>query len=392
MTKSSLEKQYDIVIVGAGPAGLNAGMNLINNSQKLSILLVDKIIPWEKPIPCAEGIGKLGFHNSISVDPSWIRQEIHSACFHAPNDNTVTYTDKFGGYIIDRTKMQKDLAYHLERNGVKCLFGQKVSAILPCNDHFRTVHFQNDTSIKAKTVIDASGPIGCFGKKESISCKPLDLEPAHFAWVEQIDQKQDMIHIYLGGNFAPGGYAWVFPREANGANIGIVIGKQFCSNHNLKTLLDSFINKYYPGVRIIKRFAGSIPCTNKKVSLTAPRLIKTGDAASAINPISRAGIAEALLSGKLAGQYAFEMVNATNNSQILSICRKYEAAWLKAKGKRHIKLAKVKNTLVSIPDEDYNRGAAILSSLPQKDLTMSKIFRASLGNFPKLVWTLRHLM
>lgn len=392
MTKSIFEKQYDIVIIGAGPAGLNAGINLINSSRNLSILLIDKTVPWEKPIPCAEGIGKLGFHESISVDPSWIRQEIHSACFHAPDDNTITYTDKFGGYIIDRAKMQKDLAFFLENHGVKCLFEKKVYEISPWSKNLRTVKIEGDISVKAKIVIDASGPIGCFGKYDKISSRPLDLEPAYFAWVEQIDQKPDMIHIFTGQSFAPGGYAWVFPRGVNGANIGIVIGKRFCGKYNIRTLLDSFIKRYYPGVKIIKRFAGSIPCTNKKIALTAPGLIKTGDAASTINPISRAGIAEALLSGKLAGQYAFKMVKAKNKTEIQDIGRKYETAWLKAKGKRHIKLAKVKNTLVSIPDEDYNRGAAILSSLPQKDLTMSKIFRTSLGRFPRLVWALRHLM
>lgn len=394
MSQYTLKKQYDIVIIGAGPAGLNAGMSLIDNAQNHSILLVDKITPWEKPIPCAEGVGKIGFHNAVSVDKSWIRQEIYSACFHAPNNTAVTYTDKFGGYIIDRTKMQHDLAETLQKNGITCLFSKRVRDILPCSNNSRDILFDDNSTVNAKIVIDASGPVGGFGKNEKIACKPLDLEPAYFALVENISIAPDTIHIYLGKNFAPGGYAWVFPRGNNCANIGLVVNKRSFVNvkYNIRNLLDSFIKEYYPNVKIVRLFAGTIPCTSKKETIAVPRLIKTGDSASTINPISRAGISEALLSGKLAGQYALEMLNAKTDSQIRSICKQYEKAWQNAKGKRHVKLAKAKNTFVMIPDEDYNNGAAILSSIEQKKLTMSKIFRESLGKFPRLVWAMRHLM
>jgi digeranylgeranylglycerophospholipid reductase len=111
-----------------------------------------------------------------------------------------------------------------------------------------------------------------------------------------------------------------------------------------------------------------------------------------VNPISRAGISEAMKSGTLAGDYAMRMLKTSARKEMKKICDLYEKAWHKKLGKRHFKLAKVKNSLLKVPDADYNAGAQALSGIQQDQLTMSKIFTLSLGKFPKLVWALRHLM
>ena len=87
-----------------------------------------------------------------------------------------------------------------------------------------------------------------------------------------------------------------------------------------------------------------------------------------------------------------KMLGAVDKKMVNKACKEYEKEWNERRGNRHIKLSRVKNSLLSIPDEDYNRGAAALSSIPLNQITMSAIFRASLGRFPRLVWALRHLM
>ena len=387
-----MRDSYDIVIIGAGPAGLNAGIHITRSGFSGSVLLVDKTVPWDHPIPCAEGVGKLGFEEAVEVRPSWIRQPIDSACFHAPDGSTITYRDKHGGYIINRARMQQDMAEQLQTAGVHLILKKRVSRVTPMEQRIRRVLFEDGTSTNAKVVVDASGPVCGIGKGEAVSWKPNDLEPAYFVWVENINMAPDLIHIYAGQNLAPGGYAWVFPRGTDAANIGIVLGKRHVRGKNLRSLLDQFISEHFPTVRIVQRFAGSIPCGCKKGPVAIEGLIKTGDAASTINPISRAGISEALLSGGLAGDHAIRMLSAETSRKITRICKEYDQAWSKHRGNRHLKLSRVKNSLLSVPDEDYNQGARLLSSIPTEELTMSKIFRASLGRFPRLVWALRHLM
>lgn len=390
MTVRFSKELYDIVIIGAGPAGLNAGSYISRNFNG-SVLLVDKTIPWEHPIACAEGVGRLGFEYSVEVKKSWIRQEIWSACFHAPGGGTITYRDKNGGFIINRASMQSDLAEQISVNGVECVFNCRVKSVSPFESSVRRITFEDGSFVSARVVIDASGPLCGIGKGEKIASKPLDLEPAYFVWVEGIEISPDQIHIYAGQKIAPGGYAWVFPRD-NGANIGVVIGKRYVGQCNIRRLLDDFVDDNFKSAKIIQRFAGAIPCGTKRGPVASACLIKTGDAASTINPISRAGISEALLSGRLAGAAALEMLGAECEKHIKTICKNYESAWNQKRGNRHIKLSKVKQSLLSVPDEDYNKGAALLSSTPLEELTMSRIFAVSLGRFPRLVWAMRHLM
>ncbi len=382
---------YDVLIIGAGPAGLNAGMHLKGTSG-LSVLLVDKITPWEKPIPCAEGVGRLGFEEALTVDRNWIRQEISKAVFHSPDGSSITYTDKNKGYIIDRAKMQGDLAARLQSKGVECIYGSKVTDVGPYQNGIRTAKLDGRTEVKARIIIDASGPVGLLGRNEQICWKPYDLEPAYFVVATNVEIDQDAVQIHAGQRVAPGGYAWVFPRGRDAANIGIVLSSRCVKQGNIKVLLNDFLQRHYPQAKIESSFAGAIPCGYQRKTIAVPGLIKCGDAANAINPISRAGIVEALMSGGLAGDHAQKMLGAENEKQISRICRDYEKAWYEKRGARHLKLSKVKHSLAKVPDEDYNRAAQSLQSLDPREVTMSRIFRTSLGRFPRLVWALRHLM
>jgi len=386
-------KPRDAVIIGAGPAGLNAGLHLTSVGAPLSVLLVDKITPWERPIPCAEGVGRLGFEEALEVDPSWIRLVISRAVFYAPDGTPVTYTDANKGFIIDRAKMQRDLASKLAKRGVEMSLGVKAESVSPVGgDGRRVVTLSGGESVSARVVIDASGPVSLLGRGEPICWKPYDLEPAYFAVANGVRCDPDAVHIYTGQRVAPGGYAWAFPRGGGAANIGVVVGRGQIRGVNIKNLLNDFLSKNFPGADARTYFAGSIPCGYRRGNIALPGLIKCGDAANATNPVSRAGIVEALMSGGLAGSAAFDMLSAGSMGQMKKICRDYEKAWLEKRGARHLKLAKAKDSLAKVPDEDYNSAARTLRGMSQEKISMAKIFSVSLGKFPRLVWALRHLM
>ena len=384
----------DALIVGAGPAGLNAGMRLTSVGLPLSVLLIDKVTPWERPIPCAEGLGRLGFEEALEVDPSWIRLVINKATFNSPDGSRVVYTDSVKrGYIIDRAKMQRDLADKLRKRGVEIALGVRAAGVSRVGgDGRRTVTFDKGEPVSARVVIDASGPVSLLGKGEDICWKPYDLEPAYFAVVDNIGCDTDTVHIYAGQSVAPGGYAWVFPRAAGVANIGVVVGRKYVKGSNLRDLLDVFLKKNFPAARVQTYFAGSIPCGYRRGNLALPGLVKCGDAASATNPISRAGIVEALMSGGLAGSAAVDMLSASNVKRVMRICSDYEKAWFEKRGSRHLKLAKVKDSLASVQDRDYDVAAQTLQGLSADKLTLDKIFGTCLWRFPKLVLALRHLL
>lgn len=389
----SVRPIYDIVIIGAGPAGLGAGLGLESEAKRCSILLVDRCRPWERRIACAEAVGRLGFQEAVEVNPAWIRFTVSSACFHSPDGSMVEYADPNKGYIIDRARMQKDMVEQCRAGGVECRFGRRVISVGRPKDGVRTIGLSDGGELGARVVIDASGPLSRFGWGEEIARKSFDLEPGYFAVVAPVTCATDTVHIHVGRDIAPGGYAWVFPRTEDSVNVGVLVGSKHRQGANIKKLLQRFVKQTYPRGTVQQRFAGPIPCGCGPRTIALNRLLKAGDAASTINPISRAGIVEALLSGKLAGKAAGRILAAKNDGRKASqACKDYEREWLRARGNRHTKLARVKDSLARVPDEDYNTAARSLADIPQSELTMSRIFKVSLARFPRLVWALRHLM
>lgn len=393
-TKAAIRDRYDVVVIGAGPAGLNAALHALSTSVKPSVLLIDKQVPWEKPIACAEAVGRLGFHEAIPADNRWIRFIVNSAAFHSPDGTTVTYTDSSrGGYIINRSAMQQDLAALCTNLGAERLHDVRVTGIsAPADGDRRILELSNGRTVAGTAIVDASGPLSSFGRNEPIVWKPADLEPAYFAVVKCNDFASDTVHIYVGRDLAPGGYAWIFPRDRGMVNAGILVGRRYSGKVEIRRLLHAFIEKNCPGAPVLQWFAGTIPCGYQRRALAVRGLIKAGDAAGTINPISRAGIVEALMCGGSAGDAAVEMLGAETERGMARICKRYEAAWYEKRGKRHMKLAKVKGSLEKVPDADYDRAARTLAGLPREKLTMARIFGASVGRFPRLVWALRHLM
>ena len=388
-----MAKTYDIAIIGAGPAGLCAARNILLNEKGASVIIIEKSTDINKRIPCAEGVGKLGFHEVLEPKKTWIRSEVSHLTLHSPDNTTITYTDDDKGYIINRALMQHDLADTCLELGATGLFNHSVTSLsAPTSGGIRTLRIDDNSTVNAKVVIDCSGPLSRFGNNEKIACKPLDLEAAYFAHVDGIKTRTDTVHLYVGEDLAPGGYAWAFPRNEESLNIGIVLGSSFRGNYNIKKLLDTFISRYFSEGTIVRKCAGSIPCYSRRAPIATTRLIKAGDAISTVNPISRAGISEAMKSGHLAGGFAVKMVTASTEKAIKKVCDDYEKMWHKKLGKRHLKLAKVKKSLLKVSDAEYNRGSHALAAIPQDQLTMSKIFTTCLGQFPKLVWALRHLM
>lgn len=388
-----MAKIFDIAIIGAGPAGLCAAKNIISQNTAVSLALIEKSSGKNKKIPCGEGIGKRGFHEMMEPRKSWIHHTVSSAAFHSPDNTIITYNDKNQGYILNRSLMEQDLTEECLNSGAIGLMNHTAIDISPSDiKGLRTITFKNNNPIQSRVVIDCSGPQTRFGHSENITIVCQDMDVAYFAHVNGVPHDPNIVHMYVGKDFAPGGYAWAFPRFDNCMNIGVVLGSSMRSQYKIRNLLNVFIQKYFPKSTITSTCAGIIPCYTQKSAIAVPGLIKAGDTISTVNPISRAGITEAMKSGHMAGNYALKMVSASTEKDFVRLCTNYEKEWHKKLGKSHIKLAKVKRSLLKVTDEEYNKGAHALSQIPPDQVSMSKIFTTCLGKFPKLVLELRHLM
>ncbi len=308
-----MQGKYDILIVGAGPAGSCAAIKAAEKNS--NILLIDKKKEIGKPVQCAEYIPKL-LLNKIDIDDSCISQKINS--MKTFDMNGFCYQTKSPGYILNREIFDKKLADLSVKKGVDLYVN--TSFIKKEKDNFLIKQNKSLKKIKAKIVIGADGPKSTVG--DIISEKNSEfLISAQY----KVKLKKSLNHtqVYFRNDIF-GGYGWVFPKH-DYANIGVGI-KQKKDFINLNKILENFISfleeKGTIENEIISKTGGLIP-VGGPLQTVKDNIILVGDAAGHTHSITGGGITQAVICGSLAGKYASDSVE--NNNKL--ILKKYEKSW-----------------------------------------------------------------
>lgn len=397
--KDTLLSEYDFVVIGAGPAGLLAALNLAmanaGRARPYTIALLDKRDPWREPVACGEGVSAQGLRDLVpKVEPAWIRESIDGVIFVSPNGTRVTFQREGSGLLIDRALMHKNLAEEAQRLGAHCNFRARATAVSRYGNGRRVVKIEGETNqeIKARVVIDASGPGAGFGAGEKITQGDFDVEPSLFALVTGIKYPVNYIQMFFGKNYAPGGYAWLFPRDERVANVGIVVGKKYAREAPARKALQTFLAQTYPEAKVELFHGGAIPCGYTSDPLAVENLFKAGDAANMVNPISRAGILEAMKGGQLAAKAALQIIELGSEAEKLPHYRAYKEGWDEAYGKANMRIHKAKDAFMGISDATFDKAAGSLGRIPAEKVTMGRIFLTTLWSTPSLIWKMRSLI
>lgn len=389
--------QYDVVVCGAGPAGLMAACTLGRlTSGARRILFLDRKEPWKEPIFCAEAVSTRRLSALWPVDSSFVRGNLSGIYFTSPKRYRAEFYSKNCGLQLNRSILHKNIADECVKVGVECHFDTAVQKIERVGDSWDLVVSRQgvEEKIHSTIIIDTTGPgakltrnISCL---EGMEDGATDLEPAIFAVAEGIPHSREHIELFFGSEFKDG-YGWIFPRDGKEVNIGLVLGKNVKNDISLRQRLLDFIAKDYPGATVKGIYGGKIACGQSNKPIAKCGLFKAGDSASCVNPISRSGITESLLCGKIVAEAAFEWLNdsGANRSAIEENATK---RWMKEMGNSHMQIARGKDGFNQITDDQFDKAALRLSKLPREKQTIFRIFFNVLWASPALVWKMRSFL
>jgi len=313
MAEPSSVKSYDILVIGAGPAGSTAAQ--ASAKRGLNVLLIEKKQRIGIPVQCAELVSQWVSRHA-SFDPRSIVQSIETMSIHLPNEKT--FEMKSPGYMLDRSLFDKEVAASAIRSGAEVL--TETRALETSSEGVLIEQGSKKEWIRAKVIIGADGvhsTVARWMKQPPIRMMvALQHEVALF-------NPQVHVDIYFHPDYE-GGYGWFFPKGKT-ANVGIGVPPQKTSmlpellNHFLTLLKDS---GKLPRIEIVSKTGGSIPCESRRQTVFGNTLI-VGDAAGHAHPITGAGILNAVIAGEIAGRIAAEAIIRGD----LHYLENYESEW-----------------------------------------------------------------
>jgi digeranylgeranylglycerophospholipid reductase len=319
MVEPSLTESYDIVVIGAGPAGSSAAQAAAQRGAR--VLLIDRRQRIGIPVQCAEVVPQWIFRYD-SFSSTCIIQRVETMVTHLPDGTS--YEMKSPGYMLDRSLFDKELAASAILSGAKISIETRALGL--SSEGLVVERGSKKEVIQSKVFIGADGASSSVAR---IVGQPPLKTIAALQYEVVLSGPRNHTDVYFYKDYE-GGYAWFFPkgRTAN-AGVGVVTSKASQLSNLLGKFLDSLMeSKTLQEIQVVSKTGGFIPCEPRQ-KIVLGNILLIGDAAGHAHPINGAGIFNAVMAGEIAGRIAAEAVERDD----LRYLGNYETEWQEAFGK-----------------------------------------------------------
>jgi digeranylgeranylglycerophospholipid reductase len=380
-----MKSAYDVVIIGAGPAGSVAAKTVAQAGR--SVLLLEKRQEIGSPVRCAEAVGGETTTQFIALDPRWIAAEIDAFSVANPQGECVVLPPEETTIVLERKIFDRELARLAAEAGAEVIVKARVTGLLKSDrvDGVRVNVQGKPLEIKATIVIGADGVESQSPRWAGLkSIPPLtDYYTAAQYLLTGVAVNPRICQYHLGWSLAPGGYAWVFPKGHGQANVGLVMTVDPKDTRTAFDYLNEFVAARFPRSSILAQVAGGIPVTNVLPEMATDGYMCVGDAAHQSDPLTAGGIGPGMIGGRLAGQVAVEALNANDVSA--PFLKQYERRWDERFGKTFRRLHRIRQAVLKIPEDKLSAIIRHAAQLEAQHMTTKDILLLVIKAQPSLL-------
>jgi menaquinone-9 beta-reductase len=327
----------DVVVVGAGPAGVAAAVSLAAAGR--DVTLVDKaVFPRDKC--CGDGITTLALREleTLRFDPGQVAdwQPVNGAVLRSPSGREVTVPLPPGpgtfAAVVPRVQLDAALVETAVEAGVTVITGAGFDGTLVERADHVDVGIAGRNTIASRYVVAADGMWSPVRKAAGLT------PPGYLGEWHAFRQygsgvtgsARDHLHVWFEPEFLPG-YAWSFPLPGGRVNLGFGVMRDGRRRiQDMKQQWADLLGQSHvlqalgPDATLEDRHsAWPIPARIDRAPLARGRVLLTGDAAMASDVMTGEGIGQALLTGRLAAE---AIVCAGVNARPAVVRESYERA------------------------------------------------------------------
>ena len=359
---------YDVIVVGAGPAGATAAKFLAEND--IHTLLIDKQqFPRDKPcggILTIRTLKRFPYLTDDLIDAYAYGGRISSSSLQ--HHLQIQNEQPIAAYVL-RKFFDKKLVDLAVQSGAHFRDKTTVVALQRVNDVLR-IKTEAGDSLETQLVIGADGIWSTIAKNTGLhpqnqrTGRCLYQEyPLDDTLLDQYFTKKRLFQFYLKFQGIEG-TGWVFPKK-NSINIGLgeiqPVSSHLLKRSHLKEAYGDYFEflkekKLIPPTITIGTLQGGVLPLQPLQKTYADCVLLCGDAAGLMNPLTGDGIHYAMSSGMFAAEICAKAIEAKNTSAVF--LSKYQQRWNDDFGEEITLCTRILKRLLNHDDDKYIRLAA----------------------------------